>query len=158
MRMQSLSSSMKPTESGQAGAEILFFACVVFTALTLIIVNTWATVDAKFMVTAAAREATRAYVESEGPSSARSDAQAASARVVASYSAHVDRAQAIEITGRFARCQRVTIRASYKLPALQIPLFGVSIGSRVVSSTHSEIVDPYRSGLADGVGGECLAA
>jgi hypothetical protein len=150
--------SWRRGESGQAGAEILFFACLVFTALTLIIVNAWATVDAKFMVTAAAREAARAYVESDSASTARSDAQAASTRVVASYSAHQERQQAIVVTGSFGRCQRITIEASYEIPALTIPLFGVSIGSRIVRSSHSEIVDPYRSGLADGVGGECLAA
>jgi hypothetical protein len=146
-----------PRESGQAGAEILFFACLVFTALALIIVNAWATVDAKFMVTAAAREATRAYVEAGGPSEAKSDAQAASDRVIASYSAHEDRQKPIVVKGHFGRCQRVTIAASFEIPALQIPLFGVSIGSRTVTSSHSEIVDPYRSGLADGVAGECVA-
>jgi hypothetical protein len=157
MILKSHTRSNDRSESGQAGAEILFFACLVFTALTLIIVNAWATVDAKFMVTAAAREATRAYVESESEGAAKSNAQAASDRVVASFSAHEERQQPIVVAGHFGRCQRVTIQASFEIPALQIPLFGVSIGRRTVSSTHSEVVDPYRSGLAEGVGGECLA-
>jgi hypothetical protein len=143
-------------ELGQAGAEILFFSVVMFSALTLVVINTWATIDAKFMVTAAAREATRSFVEAESASSAATEANAAAARVIAGYGGSAKGQPLLTITGSFGRCQRVAIRSSYEIPALTIPFFGITIGKRTVGSTHSEIVDPYRSGLRGEVQGECV--
>jgi hypothetical protein len=143
-------------ENGQAGAEILFFSVVMFSALTLVVINTWATIDAKFMVTAAAREATRSFVEAESASAATSAANAAAVRVIEGYGAKTNGQPPLSITGSFGRCQRVAIRSSYRIPALKIPFFGITIGTRTVGSTHSEIVDPYRSGISGEVDGECL--
>ena len=46
-----------------AGIEVLPFGFLVLVAGTLLVVNAWAVVDAKFAVDAAVREAARAYVE-----------------------------------------------------------------------------------------------
>ena len=143
-------------ESGQAGGEILFFSAILITAMLLVIVNAWATINAKFMVTAAAREASRAYVESISETDATANAESAAASVYGSYRANTARTKPIEITGEFGRCERITISARYQMPAMTIPFFSISFGSRTVSSAHSEIVDPYRSGLENEVGGDCL--
>ncbi len=155
-RLSTRFSTRPRCESGQAGAEILFFALIVFSAMILVVVNAWGTVDTKFMVTTVAREATRAYVEQSDGASASSAARTASDNVFASYEAKRFRDHPIEIDATFGRCERVTIRASYSIPALRLP-FGVSIGTRTVSSAHSELVDTYRSGLDTEVGGDCVA-
>ncbi len=144
------------SEAGQAGAEILFFALILFTAMILVVVNAWATVDTKFMVTAAARQATRAYVEQSQAGAAAFAARKASDDVYMSYGANRQNELPIEINATFGRCERVSVRASYQIPALRLP-FGVSIGTRVVASTHSELVDPFRSGIDSEVGGDCAA-
>lgn len=143
-------------EAGQAGAEILFFALIIFTAMVLLVVNAWATVDTKFMVTAAAREATRAYVEQSDGVAAAAAARQASDSVFTSYGAKRQNELPLEIDATFGRCERVSVRASYQIPALRLPL-GVTIGKRVVASTHSELVDPFRSGIDSEVGGACAA-
>jgi len=53
----------------------------------------------------------------------------------------------------FVRCARVTITVHYRVPALTIPwLGGLGHGIDTVA-THSEIIDPYRSGLDAGTCG-----
>jgi hypothetical protein len=47
----------------------------------------------------------------------------------------------------FTRCARATFTATYRVPALTIPWIG-GLGSGIeVTSSHSELVDPYRSGV-----------
>lgn len=149
---------MKPsisTESGQAGAEILFFAFVILLSLTLVIVNAWAVIDAKFMVTASAREGAHAYIESVDQDTARAAAlQSADAAIVRS-GGRLDRRVATEVDGFFERCGRVTVTVRYRIPSVRVPAFGFSLGTREVASSHTEIVDPFRSGLAGAVGGAC---
>jgi hypothetical protein len=41
----------------------------------------------------------------------------------------------------------VTIRATYEVPAIHLPWIGGFGHGFDVSSTHTELIDPYRSGL-----------
>jgi hypothetical protein len=51
------------------------------------------------------------------------------------------------VSGQFARCSRVTISVTYPAPLVELPFVG-RLGSGVsVRSEHSELVDPFRSGL-----------
>jgi hypothetical protein len=143
------------TESGQAGAEILFFTFVILLSLTLVIVNAWAVIDAKFMVTASAREGARSYVESVDQDTARADALQSSDAAIVRAGGRLDRREDTEIEGVFERCGRVTVTVHYRIPSVRVPALGFSLGTREVSSSHSEIVDPYRSGLAGEVRGDC---
>ena len=54
------------------------------------------------------------------------------------------------------RCVRVTYEVVYEVPALSLPFIG-GYGSAPfrVRSTHSEIVDPFRSGIA-GAAEDCV--
>ena len=47
--------------------EVLPFGFLMFVSVTLLLANAWAVIDAKLAVSAAAREAVRAYVESDDP-------------------------------------------------------------------------------------------
>ena len=55
-------------------------------------------------------------------------------------------------TGTFARCTLVTFTVRYPVPALTLPWVGGHGEAFIVSATHAEIIDPYRSGLAAGGG------
>jgi len=94
----------------------------------------------------------RAYVEGGSAESAWSDAQRAAADTVAGHGREPDRLVLRRTAGRFGRCERIEIEASYPVPALSLPWIGGFADGFDVRSRHSEIVDPYRSGL-DGEAG-----
>lgn len=136
-------------ERGQiAGLEGLVFGMLLFVFGTLLVVNAWAVVDAKLASSAAAREATRAFVEGRVPDEAARAAEAAGRAAFAGYGRSPARAELRLVEGALARCSRVVFEASYRLPALRIPVLGgLGEGFRV-TSRHAELVDPYRSGLS----------
>ena len=107
------------TESGQAGIEVLPFGLLTFVVGALLVANAWAVIDAKLAVSAAAREATRAFVEAP---------------------ADTDPLDAL-----FARCETVRFEASYRIPAIRVPwIGGFGDGIFTASARHSEVVDPFR--------------
>lgn len=123
----------------------MLFGVVVFVFGLLLMFNAWAVVDAKMAVSSAARETIRVYVESDGSA----DAAASSGRDAFAASSNLDSAALVgpTITGTFRRCGSVTATFEYTVPAISLP-GGIGWGQGFrVSATHSEIVDPYRSGL-----------
>ncbi|HET6950265.1 MAG TPA: hemolysin family protein [Acidimicrobiales bacterium] len=141
-----------------AGIEALPFGLLVFVVGALLVVNAWAVIDAKLATDAAARQATRTYVEADAGTHGSADAEAAANRAgLAALAAHGrDPAQAtIGLTGLegvggqtgFSRCARATFRVEYHVPALTIPWVGGFGDGFDVTSTHSELVDPFRSGV-----------
>lgn len=128
------------------GAEVMLTGAVVFVFGVLLMANAWAVVDAKMSTQTAARESVRYLVESDGD---LAGAEAAGrAAFDATSSASLARLDAAQWSGTFARCERVTVTYSYEVPILSIPLIGGWGGSGFeVSASHSEIVDPFRSGL-----------
>ncbi|HEX2038153.1 MAG TPA: hypothetical protein VHF47_00310 [Acidimicrobiales bacterium] len=139
---------MRRSQEGQvAGLEGLLFGVLLFVFGTLLLVNAWAVVDAKLAASAAAREATRSFVEAGSTDRARAEAEAAGRRAFAGYGRTLDRADVRLLEGALARCARVTFEAAYRLPALRVPVLG-GLGSGFrVAARHSEVVDPHRSGL-----------
>ena len=140
----------KGEEGMVGGAEGLLFGFLIFVRGTLLIANTWAVIDAKLAVTAAAREAARAYVEASDSSTAESAAQAAAD---AALGGHGRRGTAeLTITGDgFERCARVVVVADYDVALAAIPVLAVTDRVFTVSGRHSEVVDPYRSSGAPGL-------
>jgi len=151
-------------DQGQVGGiEALPFGLLVFVVGALLVANAWAVVDAKFAVDAAARQATRAYVEAEvdgaggDPGGARAAEEAAVEAGLAALTAHgrdpgaaTVGLTALETVGGqsgFTRCARATFTASYEVPALTLPWIGGFGNGIDVTSSHSELVDPYRSGV-----------
>jgi len=135
-------------EAGQVGGvEGAIFGVLVFVFGTLIVVNAWAVVDAKLAAGSAAREATRSYVEARSASQAAVAAQRAAEEAIRGHGRQVERMSLRAVSGGFARCSRVTLEASYRVPLLAVPVLGRG-GGLTVAARHSELVDPYRSGLA----------
>ena len=131
-------------EWGQVGGlEGLVFGVLVFVFGTLLVGNAWAVVDAKSAASAAAREATRAFVESSG------DAAAVEAGMQAfeGHGRSRDRARVVRTAGELVRCERVVFEAAYVVPLVSVPVIGGAGQGLRVSARHSEVVDPYRSGL-----------
>lgn len=137
-------------DSGQVGGiEALPFGVLIFVLGTLLIANAWAVVDAKFATDAAARQAARTFVEGVDADVALADAQAAGRAAVAAHGRDPDHVM-VQAVGTLvlARCERATFEAVYEVPALSIPLIGgYGRAPFRVRSTHSELVDPFRSGL-----------
>ena len=130
-----------------AGIEAIPFGLLLFVAGALLIANAWAIIDVKMAVNAASRDAARAYVESADAPTGRHAAETAVRDAVA---AHSRDAALVNVSGpddslAFERCNRVTFRVSYPVPALTLPFIGGFGSGFTVTSSHSEVVDPFRN-------------
>ena len=127
------------------GSEGMLFGVSVFVFGLLIMFNAWAVVDAKMAVGSAARETVRTLVESDGHTGT---ATAAGQNAFAATSNFNLRGlEGPTLRGRFERCGRISATYTYEVPAISLP-GGIGWGSGfTVSATHTELVDPYRSGL-----------
>lgn len=137
-------------DRGQVGGiEVLPFGFLVFISGTLLFVTVWGIIDAKFAVSAASREATRAYVEATDATDARAAALARADETLTAYGRDGDRAaiDAPTLDAPFGRCARVVITVRYDVPVIAIPWIGGLGRLAAVESTASEVVDPFRSGL-----------
>lgn len=142
--------SRSPEEDGFVGGFAgLLFGLAIFVIGTLLVAYAWSVVETKAAASAAAREAARSYVQAPnavvGIDAARQAALAALTGRVSSPGR-----AAVELTsGVFGRCQRITFSVSYPAPALELPLVQTigPLGGHMVRAEHSELVDPYRTGL-----------
>lgn len=137
-------------DRGQLGGmEVLPFGFLVFVTGSLVLVNTWGVIDAKLATTSAAREAARAYVESPPDGSASATAEA---RAIETMVAHGRDARRVGVTvpgpASLTRCARITVTVTYSVPAIAAPFTGGLGRGFTVSSTFTELVDPFREGLA----------
>lgn len=143
------------------GLEALPFGFLVFVAGTLLLVNAWAVFDSHLAASAAAREAVRAFVESDGTESeARMAADAAAEEAMLGHGKDAARMSISWEGDSLVRCQPVTATVTYRVPTIAVPWLG-AFGSGVLRTTarHSEVVDPYRSGLTtDGFEPEACGA
>jgi hypothetical protein len=129
------------------GLEAIVFGLLIFVTGTLIAASAWAVVDTKFATVAAAREAARSYVEAPIAERAGTDALGAARAALAGYGRLPGPATVRLVGGDFGRCHRVTIEVSYPAPLVSVPFVGRLGRGETVRSRHSELVDPYRSGL-----------
>lgn len=145
-------------DRGQVGGiEALPFGLLIFVVGTLLIANAWAVVDAKFATDAAARQAVRTFVEADDSDAATADARTAGLAAIDAHGRDPGRA-IVQPVGdpQLVRCERVTFEAVYEVPALSLPFIGgYGRAPFRVRSTHSELVDPFRSGVA-GSAEDCL--
>ncbi len=144
-------------ESGQAGFEVIPFGLLTFVVGTLIVANAWAVVDAKMAVSAAAREATRAFVEAPVDADPLTLAQEAAASAIQGAGRDPNVMELTHLEGAFARCETVRFQASYQLPAIRVPWVGGLGAGFTATARHAEVVDPYRSGVPAAVNG-CVAS
>jgi hypothetical protein len=147
--------SVRREEGFVAGLEALAFGVLVLVVGTLVIVNAWAVIDARFATSAAAREAVRAVTQApelglpEAQLAQRARSAAAQALAAHGYE------RAPELIGpplRQARCAIVEVTVALDVVPTILPWVRQPPTYRV-ASTHSEVVDPFRAGLdGDGVG------
>jgi hypothetical protein len=133
-------------EAGQAGMEVIPFGILTFAVGALLVANAWAVVDAKMAVSAAAREATRAYVEAPDDAAAEAAALVAAREAIAGVGRDGHSVVVRRLEGDFVRCATVRYEASYHIPAVRLPWVG-GFGDFTVVASHAEIVDPYRTGV-----------
>lgn len=129
-----------------AGIEAIPLGVLLFVVGALLVANAWAVIDAKMAVTSAAREAARTFVEADDANTARAAAVTAARDAISAYGRNPDR---LTLTGgdeidALARCHAVTFTASYRVPAISLPLIGGSGDGFVVHASHTEVVDPFR--------------
>lgn len=137
-------------EEGQIGGmEAVIFGVLVFVIGTLVIANAWGVIDAKMAASAAAREATRAFVEARQPDTALESARRAAADTIRAHGRQPSRMGFPRPDAVLRRCARVTMTVTYDVPLVSIPLLNRLGNGFTVSARHSEIVDPFRSGLED---------
>ena len=139
-------------ERGQVGIE-LPFGVLTFVVGALLVANAWAVIDAKMAVSAAAREATRAFVEAPVDEDPLAMADAAARSAI--EGAGRDPAQLVltPLDATFARCETVLFEASYQIPAVRVPFLGGFGSGFTATARHAEVVDPYRTGVPRSVNG-----
>ena len=123
---------------------------MIFISGTLLFANVWGVIDAKLAVTSAAREAARAYVEAPGAIAATAAADQRAMETLAAYGRDGERAQVMvpAPTDGYTRCARVSVTVSYDVPALAIPFIGGFGDLAPVTSTFTELIDPFRDGIS----------
>jgi hypothetical protein len=145
-------------DRGQVGGiEVLPFGLLIFVVGALLIANTWAVIDAKSAVDAATREAVRSFVEAPDAATGAERADEVAREAVAGHGRNPTRLvldpPVYDGGAGFARCTAVTFRGRYPVPALTLPWIGGLGDGFLVSASHTEIIDPYRSGVR--AGGTC---
>jgi hypothetical protein len=151
------------TESGQAGGEVLAIGFVLLVSMILLGMNVWAVIDAKIRVAGAARYTTRTVVESGptdladatgtfGPLFGEHDPNNVATNAV--KAALIDKPRLLrEVRVRVAlsnnanRCSVAVVELQVRVPSFGLPHIGPLRNGFLVTSQHSEIVDPFRSGL-----------
>jgi hypothetical protein len=142
---------LRRDEAGQfAGIEVLPFGLLVFVVGVLVIANAWAVIDAKLAVVSAAREATRAYVETPPDSDPLARAEAAARAAIEAAGRDPSRLTITPVEADFSRCGRVRFEVQYPIPRLTVPFVGGYGQGFTATARHGEIVDPYRSGVPSG--------
>ena len=139
-------------ESGQVGIE-LPFGLLTFVVGALLVANAWAVIDAKMAVSAAARQATRAFVEAPADDDPMALAEAAARSAVEGAGRDPDQLVLTALEANFARCETVRFEASYRIPAVRVPWLGGFGSGFTATARHAEVVDPYRTGVPRRVNG-----
>ncbi len=145
---------LRRDECGQvAGIEAIPFGLLTFVVGALLIANAWAVIDAKIAVSAAAREATRAFVEAPVDGDPLSLADTAARSAIRGAGRDPDQLVLTPLEATFARCETVRFEAKYQIPAIHVPWVGGFGAGFTATARHSEVVDPYRTGVPRTVNG-----
>jgi hypothetical protein len=114
------------------------------------VTNAWGVVDAEIAADSAARQAVRTYVEAPDGAIGDTQARAVATATLAGHgrqpglaTIHITRAD----DAPFARCVPATVEVDYPVPAIRLPWIGGYGHAFDIRARHSEIIDPYRSGV-----------
>lgn len=133
-----------------AGAESLIFGVVIFVLGTIVVLNAWSALDARFAAAGAAREAVRAVVDaSEGADLA----EVANSAAVDAFAGHGRDPAGLEVVWvgdadgpERARCGEVRFRVETTVDVVLLPRWN-SPPSFQVSALHAELIESYREGI-----------
>lgn len=141
-------------ERGQiGGAEAVAFGVLVLVLGMLGAATAWAVVDTKVAAASAAREAARAYVESDGSDLGWDDAARRGRDAFAGHGREPSALHLPRPAGDFERCGPVTVTASTAIDLPRLPGIRAVARQVTVRASHTEVVDPFRSGLSRSGGG-----
>jgi len=129
------------------GVEAVVFGLLVFVVGILVIANAWGVIDAKMAASAAAREAARAYVKAPSADDAPVLAVRAGLDTLSALGRHDPGNSVALVSGTFVRCATVTFRVSVPVPLIALPWLGGQGHGFTATARHSEVVDPFRSGV-----------
>lgn len=141
---------LRSGEDGAAMVEFTFLAVLLLVPLAYVVVAAFTVQKAAFAVTAATREAGRAYVTADGDSTADARARAAADLAMRDQGLVLPDG-ALRITCGGGEClapgTAVTVDLEY---AVSLPLVPHALGGRPLASIrvhghHVELVDPYRA-------------
>lgn len=124
----------------------LIFGVLIFVLGLLMVANAWGVIDAKLAASTAATEAVRAFVQTAPDGDPAVQARQAATAVMVASGRSSERTS-VTIIGSPVRCSRVVAVVRYRVPIVAVPLLGAFGSGFVVTATHAELVDPYRSGL-----------
>ena len=143
-----------------AGGEAVLLGVLVFVSGTLLMLSMWTLVDAKLAVEAAAREATRALVESPGAVLTGGTVDEVDARVLATdtaVSAMTAQRGApgagaaswslvdVLVDGTYERCAEVVVTVRITVDTPRLPFVGRRLTAGTIEGSHVERVEPYRA-------------
>jgi hypothetical protein len=127
------------------GMEAVTFGVLVFVLGTLAVAGAWGVIDAKFAADAAAEAAARTFVEAPAGQDPRVVAGQAASRTWSGYG-RTGTPLVTFSANALDRCAPVTVTVRSTVDLVHLPLLGGG-GHIGVSASHTEVVDPYRSGL-----------
>ena len=151
-------------EKGQAGGEVLALGFILLVSLIFLGMNAWAVIDAKIRISGASRYAVRTLVEAEpnqieaaagessmeaGPFNVVTDALKVSLSDKPKLLTGIS--VGVELSDGAQRCSRAFVTVRAKVPSFGLPHVGPLRDGFGVVTRQSEIIDPFRSGLA-GIG------
>ncbi|RIK09169.1 MAG: pilus assembly protein TadE [Acidobacteria bacterium] len=131
------------SERGSSLVESLILGILLLLPVSFMVVEFGEIQRAAIGVSAASREAGRAFVTSRTTGEAESRARKAAGSVIAGH--HLDSSRAtVRIAGELKRGSEVRVEVAYRTPEVPVPLLG-SIPGLTLQSAHVEIVDRHRS-------------
>jgi hypothetical protein len=147
-----------------AGGEAVLLGTLVFVVGTLLLISMWTIVDAKLAVEAAAREATRAVVESPatvlgsvGAPQGVAESAALSALTAQRGAPGTGPAswQLVDVVldGDYERCGRIEATVQITVDTPRLPFIDRRFAAGTLEGTHLERIEPYRAGLPVPSGG-----
>jgi len=133
-----------------AGAESLIFGVLIFVFGTIMVLNAWSALDARFAAAAAAREAVRAVVDAPNDADLVQVANSAAATAFAGHGRDPADLEVVWVGDadgpERARCGEVRFRVETTVDVVLLPRWS-SPPSFQVSALHAELIESYRAGI-----------
>lgn len=130
-------------EQGSSLIESLILGILILLPIAFMVVEFGEIQRASIGVSAASREAGRAFVTSRSAGEAESRARAAANSVMSIHRLDPSRTT-VSIAGELKRGTEVRVEVTYRTPKVPVPLLG-AIPAMTLRSAHVEMVDRHRS-------------